>query len=317
MILLITSPRDPGSQALIREIADQGSQAVVFNYADLTDGASVTLQLGMARGDPAGLHRLRFADGSVVTTDAVRAVWFGRPEGIEPIEGGALERRFVLQETTEALGGLWQILGVPWINHPVYDDIASRKPYQLAMARGFGMRIPATTITNDPDIAREFIEELGVGRVVHKTFVATEEFWRETRVVRENEFSLLEAVRHAPVIFQELIEAEADIRVIVIGEHIFAVAITRADAGHRIDYRVDLGSCTFEAIELPASVAAQLVSLVRSMNLVYGAIDLLRSRSGEYVFLEINPCGQWLFVEERTGLPITRCLAEALVRVSA
>jgi glutathione synthase/RimK-type ligase-like ATP-grasp enzyme len=310
MILLITNPNDPGSAALLRAIAARGVQAAVFDYANLSAGASVTMQIGDGR--PA--HSvISFADGSAIDSGSVRAVWFGRPEPLVPDAlHSIVEQQFVARESLEALGGLWQTLDAAWINHPVYDDIASRKPYQLEMAKSVGLKVPATLITNNPAAAQGFIERLGVGRVVHKTFVATEQFWRETRLVTEAELRVLDAVRHAPVIFQELVEADADVRAIVIGETVFAVAIRVPGGNRRIDYRVDLNACTFEPLDLPAALASTLVRFVRSMNLVYGAVDLRRTSSGDFVFLEINPCGQWLFVEERTELPITARLAAAL-----
>ena len=51
----------------------------------------------------------------------------------------------------------------------------------------------------------------------------------------------------------------------------------------------------------------------RALELVYSAADLHRTPEGDYVFLEVNPAGEWRFVEERTGQPITRAVAELLV----
>lgn len=42
---------------------------------------------------------------------------------------------------------------------------------------------------------------------------------------------------------------------------------------------------------------------------MYGAIDMRRSPDGAYTFLEINPAGQWLFIEEKTGQPISEAIA--------
>jgi hypothetical protein len=52
---------------------------------------------------------------------------------------------------------------------------------------------------------------------------------------------------------------------------------------------------------------------MRRLGLVYGAIDLRLTPEGRYVFLEINPSGQFLYVEHATGQPITAALAKALI----
>jgi hypothetical protein len=37
-----------------------------------------------------------------------------------------------------------------------------------------------------------------------------------------------------------------------------------------------------------------------------------RTPAGDYYFLEVNPAGQWAFVEERTQLPITKAMVDLL-----
>ena len=52
---------------------------------------------------------------------------------------------------------------------------------------------------------------------------------------------------------------------------------------------------------------------MHALGLVYGAIDMRLTPNGEYVFLEVNPAGQWLFIEQATGQPISAAIAEALI----
>jgi hypothetical protein len=49
------------------------------------------------------------------------------------------------------------------------------------------------------------------------------------------------------------------------------------------------------------------------MGLRYGAADLILSTAGEYVFLEINAGGQFLFVEIHGEIPISEAIADALI----
>jgi glutathione synthase/RimK-type ligase-like ATP-grasp enzyme len=189
------------------------------------------------------------------------------------------------------------------------DQVAHHKPYQLAVAREVGLPIPRTLVTNDPRDARAFIDALGVGHVVYKAFVATEAHWRETRVLREHELADLQRVRLAPVIFQELVSTAMDVRVTVVGDRIFATRITVPPDGYQFDYRMELDRAAFDECALPEDTCDKIRHLMRRLGLLYGAIDLRRTREGEYLFLEINPSGEWRFVEERSGQPITHAMA--------
>jgi glutathione synthase/RimK-type ligase-like ATP-grasp enzyme len=176
--------------------------------------------------------------------------------------------------------------------------------------------VPRTRITSDPDAARAFVRDHGVGRTVFKTFSATHQVWRETRLVREAELDMLDAVRVAPVIFQEYVEAEADLRVTIVGERIFPAAIDSRGTDYPVDFRMSLGQATTTATELPAEVEAGLRALMARLGLVYGAVDLRRTPAGEHVFLEVNTAGEFLFIEQRTGQPITQAMVDWLVRPS-
>jgi glutathione synthase/RimK-type ligase-like ATP-grasp enzyme len=150
---------------------------------------------------------------------------------------------------------------------------------------------------------------------VYKTFLASEQWWRETRVMRPDELNLLDSVRLAPVIFQEYVPAVADVRVTVVGERMFAAAIVPAPGGYQLDYRMDMDGASFEPTELPFETRQGIQALMERLGLVFGAVDLRRTPEDRYVFLEVNPAGEWHFVEERTGQPITQAVAELLAEL--
>lgn len=49
------------------------------------------------------------------------------------------------------------------------------------------------------------------------------------------------------------------------------------------------------------------------MGLCYGAIDMVVTPDERYVFIEINPNGQYLWVEQATGLPISDAICDLLI----
>jgi glutathione synthase/RimK-type ligase-like ATP-grasp enzyme len=91
--------------------------------------------------------------------------------------------------------------------------------------------------------------------------------------------------------------------VTVIGQKIFAVEIdaqksTRAKDDWR---RYDLAHTTFQVHNLPCPIKLRITDLLRQLNLVFGCIDFIVTPDNQYIFLEINPMGQWYWAEALTG----------------
>jgi hypothetical protein len=253
-------------------------------------------------------------DGAPVDLPRARVAWWRRPRPFTLHDGIAPDvAAFTYTECHEAVSGMWAALDLTWVNPPALDEMAHHKPYQLAAASEVGLPIPRTVITNDPDKAAAFHEQNEPARTIYKTFLATEEHWRETRILRHEEFELLDRVRLAPVIFQQFVPAVADIRVTVVGERLFATAITTAPGSYAVDYRMDLDGASYAPTELAPETEAGLLALMRRLGIVYGAIDLRRTPDEGDVFLEVNPAGEWRFVEDRTGQPITEAMADLLI----
>lgn len=204
-----------------------------------------------------------------------------------------------------------------WVNDPATDHVAHRKIKQLKVAQDVGLKLPDTLITNSPDQARRYIDSRGYRNTIYKAFSALEQAWRETRILKEDELGMIDYVRYAPVIFQEYIEAAVDLRITIVGEDVFPAAIYSQATSYPTDFRMDMARARMEPTTLPDDIEARLHDLMGRLGLRYGAIDMRLQPDGTYVFLEINPAGQWLFVEEATGQPISASLARLLVENDA
>lgn len=309
MILVVSHENDDHASVVLGALARMG------RGAELVDTAAYPASSSISQRFEAGESSATLAvGGRVIDFGTVGAVWWRRPQpfvlhdGLDP--GVA---SFTYSECHEAVAGLWQCLDAAWVNPPGLDEAAQHKPYQLKTAVAVGLPVPRTLITNEPAAARRFAAKLGPERTVYKTFLATEDHWRETRLLRDEEVALLDRVALAPVIFQEYVPAVADLRVTVVGPQVFATAITAAPGGYQVDYRMDLDAARYEPTELDPVTEKGLVCLMERLGLVYGAIDLRRTPDGEEVFLEINPAGEFGFIEERTGQPIAEAVASFLV----
>ncbi len=310
MIAVVSYPDDPHAQAVMSHLRDAGAPAVLLDLADLPERATLTM-----RYENGGRPRLEYRREGEPTLDlqSVRTVWWRRPRVPEPASITDPEALlFAANEWQEAINGLWQLLDARWVNHPIRDEVAARKALQLRVAAEVGLTVPRTLVTSDPDEARTFIDGRGDAATVFKTFSCTHEIWRETRLIRADELPLLDTVRLAPVIFQEYVPAGVDLRITIVGGRLFAAAIHSQETDYEVDFRMSLGQAEVEATTLPAEVEEGLLALMGRLGLLYGAVDMRRTPTGEYVFFEVNTAGEFLFVEELTGQPIARNLAELL-----
>lgn len=182
--------------------------------------------------------------------------------------------------------------------------------------------MPRTLITNEPEDARKFVEGLD-GRAVVKPLrfglVRETEEYEEvvftSPVSEEDVRDGMGAVALCPNLLQEYVPKDVEIRVTVVGKELFAAEIrSQGVLGAEHDWRrVPASELEHAPHHLPAPVAERCVRLVERFGLNFGAIDLIRTPEGRYVFLEINPNGQWLWVEMLTGLPITDALIRLLL----
>jgi glutathione synthase/RimK-type ligase-like ATP-grasp enzyme len=202
------------------------------------------------------------------------------------------------------------------MNEPWRDERAGHKPVQLAAAEEAGLLVPPTLISCVPDDARAFLDELGDRPVIQKPLRPTEGRWRPTRLLTPADRERLDDLRLAPAILQGYV-AGTDIRVTAAGDRLIATAIDASRTDSPRDFRTAWSQAQVEPCELPAEVAAGVRALMTALGLRYAALDFRRDADGRHFFLESNPAGQWLFLEDRTGQPITRAVAEALVEAAA
>lgn len=310
-VLIVATEEDVHTTAVVEQLRARGGQVAVADLSRFPQRADMSL--GFTCCGDRDLS-LRMGDDPLDLAD-VDAIWWRRPQQplVDPAIHRDTHRMFAANEVQEALSGLWHALDVFWVNDPARDHVAHRKVGQLRVAQEVGLRLPDTLITNNPDRARRFIDRRGYTQVIYKAFSALPEEWRETRLLRPEELALLDNVRYAPVIFQEYVEAVYDLRVTVVGEQVFAAAIHSQETSYPVDFRMDMANARVEAVDLPEEVCDKLLALMARMGLVYGAIDLRLRPDGEYVFLEINPAGQFLFIEQETQQPIAAAIAQTLL----
>ena len=124
-----------------------------------------------------------------------------------------------------------------------------------------------------------------------------------------------DALAVAPVIYQRHLEKRCDIRVTIVGESIYAAVIQSQEAkSAKVDWRLADVELAHEVHVLPEKMARACRRLMKALNLNFGAVDLVLTPKDEYYFLEINPNGQWLWLEDKLLFPISDRIVEWLVK---
>jgi glutathione synthase/RimK-type ligase-like ATP-grasp enzyme len=323
MILIVTAPTDPHADAVEGELDRRGASYVRFDPADFPTKASLDVRLGAT-----GLRRVLRTRETQIDLDAVTAVWFRRPGPSRPDQHlTGWVAGLVAHESTMMMADLWETLEV--FAMPAPRPVVLRAQYklrQLQLAAELGFELPDTSIGNDPDALLAMFDTHG-GRLVTKQIGPTQlgetpdgdPALRYTEPVRHRDLVHASGLRLCPMIVQAYVPKALELRVTVVGARVFAAAIDSQRANHtRHDWRrYDDANTLTRRFDLPDEVAARCVALTRRLGLCYGAIDLVLTPEGRYVFLEINPSGQYRWIEEATGLPITSAIADLLMGACA
>lgn len=204
-----------------------------------------------------------------------------------------------------------------WVNHPLDTADALLKTYVLKAAEECGLVVPKSLVTNDPKRARTFFFEHG-GDIVYKPltyyYESPDLATFTTRVKLSDLDDHAEKLKVAPSLFQRRIEKAYELRITIVGDAMFAIRIdSQRHHDTELDWRRNQARRDmFQSTYLPRDLGDSLLKLHTKLGLVYGAYDVIVDRQQVPHFLEVNPGGQWLWLEQATGVPIARALARLL-----
>jgi glutathione synthase/RimK-type ligase-like ATP-grasp enzyme len=208
---------------------------------------------------------------------------------------------------------------------------AEQKAWQLEVAAALGFDMPPTLITNSPEAFLAFYREHDgqiISKPIHNGIVweATEtqtaapvRAMAYTTLVTPRDVGYAAALRYCPTIVQAYVPKHLELRITVVGQQVFACEIHSQHTHHtRHDWRrYDLSHTPHRPHALPEPVRQLCLQLVARLGLCYGAIDMVLTPEGRYVFLEINPNGQFAWIEDLAGLPISEALCDLLMTRTA
>ncbi|HYC28057.1 MAG TPA: hypothetical protein VEB42_04560, partial [Chitinophagaceae bacterium] len=210
-----------------------------------------------------------------------------------------------------------QLSLVPWMNWIRTDHaVGSDKFMQLSAARQAGLTVPTSIFTNDAQTIHQFFDSHKGNIIVKlhgslsKSMEGNTAFFPTTRLSAKD-LERLDELAYCPMIFQEYIPKDYELRIIYIDGEFFTGKIPNEEA---TDWRaIRDRQIAWQRYELPAHVCEKIAKLMQQLELSFGAIDMIRNKAGDYVFLEVNPQGEWGMLQKELDYPIGETIATKLV----
>lgn len=282
-VLVVARPGDQHADAVLGLLKDAGASA--------GRASANALQNDRIRWSPEPDVRL-VAEGSELVVDAATCIWWRRPGWFETSVEDHAEVVLLEAEVAQILEGALLSLEPRWVDSPMAIRKAENKLVQLTLAKRLGVRTPDSIVTNEPRVAAEFLE---AGAVVAKSVSSGPGL---APYVGPIDPSLLDAVATAPVLLQRLVEADADCRVVTVDDDVFCWTRSRGDL-ELPDWRhADPPGSGFELqSEVDPALGRDALQLAACLGLSVTVQDWLVDSSSHH-FLEVNPQGQWLFLDQ-------------------
>lgn len=318
MFLLVSNERDLTSDYVVLELRRRG---LPFHRLNSEHFSEAKVSFNPRRGEDGWVVEL---EDTVIDFTSVKAAYFRRPG--TPLAPTAVKqsaaKRYCEVEWGAALASALNSLGERWLNAPLAILAAENKPRQLSVACSIGFAVPDTLVTNDLKQAQFFLSNgISIAKPLREALLVGDGKERVIFTTRLDQ--LIETdetkVSAAPVIFQREIQKRLDIRATVIGNAVYTAEIHSQEHDETItDWRRGSHSdLPHSPHKLPDDLDKKCIRLVHTLGLRFGAVDLALDQDGRYWFLEVNPNGQWAWIENRTGLPLTQAIVDEMERISA
>lgn len=318
-ILILTDAADLHAIAVAEALTLRGAVATVWSTSDFPSRSEETLHYLPSLRDAS--LRIQTPEFSLADPEFA-VVWRRRPSYvIDSNLAHPSDFAFAERECGVFRRAFFNLLSPRafWVNQVEPAARAGNKLMQHGAALRVGLKMPETIYTNSPREVRMFIRAKE-GRVIYKPFLPAAwsdgiHHWMPYTAQVSGESLADDSIRLTPGIFQELIPKAYEVRITVMGRRAFAAKILSQDTvSGRLDWRQAYNELRFEPIRVPPDIEAKCVALLEEMGLVFGCFDFIVDPNGEYIFLEVNEMGQFLFVERYCGIPLLDAFTSFLLQ---
>lgn len=302
-ILIYAIPDDDHISAVRWGLAQFGVTSEVWIPGDLPDFATLSISHTGGRTRASVRH-----DGRVVELSDARLIWNRRVETPSAPAAASVHDRFMIEHQSWAhITNVISLLdrAIPTINAVGPQHRAGKKAVQLVIAHEAGMRTPETLISNDFDLIRDFWAEHS-GHVVVKPYhtfswaIGAERLLSFTAVMPQPTRDLRLSLEVCPQIFQRRVKKILDVRVVAFSDQVYAAGVASDAAAEEVDSRKGILTAPgmFRKVSVPNPILSGVAEFMRISGLQFGAFDFVVDEGGEWIFLECNESGQFLYLEQ-------------------
>jgi hypothetical protein len=314
MILVVSNEDDPHADAVISHLKDQS--VFRLNTETLLAESEFNFLLEKKQYSSAfSAYNTHIADIS-----NINRVYYRRP--IKPKTEATKFSDIIIDEAWGALyHALNSLTHIKWLGHPHFDKINSSRILQLTKAQQIGFDIPETIISKDAKKIIEFCRhfEYVIVKPLQARGIVQNEIWTPYFSEKINSKELVDLATELSLTYnyiQKYIPKKKEWRITIVGREIFPCVIDSQKAKSELA-KSDWRKVTSESIPhyyeaLPKAVESKILRYMDELGLSFGAMDLIEDIDGNWYFLECNPNGQWLWIEELTGQPIAKSIAKWL-----
>ena len=307
MLLILTSEQDLTADYLIVDLIRRQLPYFRLNTEEL-QAANFHFELNRI----GTVRRISIGPKSA-DLDTVVAVWYRR--SIHPSPKGALtmaERYFVSGELRHLAIGLVLNPEIIWVNPIDKVSVAEHKLYQLQVAASLGFKVPRTLVSADIEDLRKFAIGNTAGTICKPIFHGMFFDGITSHSVLTHRLNIdslsTNSLQDCPILIQEEIPRVSDVRATFIGRHCFVVDIQSETPV--VDWRDSSIDLDYTVSTLDTSTLQLCRRMLKKLGLVYGAFDFIRMPDNKLVFLEVNPTGEWAWLEEKLGFPMREAFEE-------
>lgn len=314
-IIICGTEDDPHVKWVKQKIEQRNGNVIVFDYQNLSefyfyldsDGCAAVSRNGDCVDIDVIWYRVKLRQIQSVVTDEDRA-------------------RYV--QISEWLGFYKEIcaLFADKVVNPIQSiRFCSSKIGQQKLAFQCGLSIPSSLVSTDLDQTKSFYHQYG--KLITKSMgnpnaPKSESHFQEGIVTTSVGLDFLRSVDResfisCPTHFQNMVEKSHELRIVVIQKKFFTFRIdSQKFKSTSVDWRFGNDTLEFKPCRLPKEIQSKILTFMDFADLVTGSFDFIVTPSGEYVFLECNPDGQWGWLEPAVDGKISSGFADMLIDIA-
>ncbi len=238
----------------------------------------------------------------------VHSIYYRKPRFPNLDEYSDVYKGMIAKDIVSLINGMVDSFQGRVLTKPYILRKTENKAFQLLYAEKKGLFIPESFVGNSNKRAKDFFKKKSIIKPLTTGKIMAED------VVELYHTSYLEALNEdislTPVYLQEYINKQYEVRMTYIDGCFFTV---RIDSEDKLDWRRNYRGLKYEIIDCPPKISEQCMGLLKDFRLNYGAFDFIVDENDRWYFLEVNPNGQWLWLEHELQIPISKKIVGYLV----